>query len=197
MANNLKKFQTEADYSAATLNYPAVSWITSGDILHYDISGDTPTPPTPTYEWVYADGDFNLSTPVYSIKCVNYDPTVGNICDAYLSDGNGNGYEFYSQVTYDEEQEEDVYYSILRDSTGGTIAESSNDQIDIYAALGYPLYLNGCPAYTECYSSECVSWWSEEEQNCVDWDTGEGCCEEQCIDEITIYQCQVKIESQN
>lgn len=36
MANNLKKFTTEADYSAATLNYPAVSWVTSGDTVHFD-----------------------------------------------------------------------------------------------------------------------------------------------------------------
>ena len=34
--SNLKKFNTEADYSAATLNYPAVSWVTSTDTLHYD-----------------------------------------------------------------------------------------------------------------------------------------------------------------
>lgn len=36
MAFNLKKFQTEADYQAAELNYPAVSWIVSGDTFHYD-----------------------------------------------------------------------------------------------------------------------------------------------------------------
>lgn len=36
MANNLRKFQTEADYTAATLTYPAVSWVVSGDTLHYD-----------------------------------------------------------------------------------------------------------------------------------------------------------------
>lgn len=34
--NNIRKFETEADYSAATLNYPAVSWVTSGDTVHYD-----------------------------------------------------------------------------------------------------------------------------------------------------------------
>lgn len=34
--NNLRKFQTEADYTAATLNYPAVSWVVSGDTVHYD-----------------------------------------------------------------------------------------------------------------------------------------------------------------
>ena len=34
--NNLKKFATEADYSAATLNYPAVSWVTATDNVHFD-----------------------------------------------------------------------------------------------------------------------------------------------------------------
>jgi hypothetical protein len=34
--NNLIKFATEADYSAATLNYPAVSWVVSGDTVHFD-----------------------------------------------------------------------------------------------------------------------------------------------------------------
>lgn len=43
MANNLKKFATAADYSAATLNYPAVSWIVSGDTVNYDLSASTPT----------------------------------------------------------------------------------------------------------------------------------------------------------
>ena len=42
--NNLKKFATEAEYTAATLNYPAVSWVVSGDTVHFDKSA--PTPPT-------------------------------------------------------------------------------------------------------------------------------------------------------
>lgn len=34
--DNLKKFATYADYSAATLNYPAVSWIVSGNTVAFD-----------------------------------------------------------------------------------------------------------------------------------------------------------------
>lgn len=41
--NNLKKFATEAEYTAATLNYPAVSWVTATDNVHFDKSGSTPT----------------------------------------------------------------------------------------------------------------------------------------------------------
>ena len=42
--NNLRKFENEAAYSATTLSYPAVSWIVSGDTVHYDkTSGETPS----------------------------------------------------------------------------------------------------------------------------------------------------------
>ena len=34
--NNLKKFSTEAEYGSATLNYPAVSWVTGTDTVHFD-----------------------------------------------------------------------------------------------------------------------------------------------------------------
>lgn len=34
--DNLRKFDTYADYSAATLNYPAVSWIVSGNTVEFD-----------------------------------------------------------------------------------------------------------------------------------------------------------------
>lgn len=33
---NLRKFNTETDYNAATLNYPAVSWVTGTDAVHFD-----------------------------------------------------------------------------------------------------------------------------------------------------------------
>jgi len=46
MANNLRKFQTESEYSSATLVTPAVSWVVATDTVHFDKT--TPTPPTPT-----------------------------------------------------------------------------------------------------------------------------------------------------
>ena len=36
MANNLRRFNTEAEYQQASLNYPAVSWITATDNVHFD-----------------------------------------------------------------------------------------------------------------------------------------------------------------
>ena len=41
--NNLKKFQTQAEYTAATLYYPAVSWVVEGDYVYFDKSAPTPT----------------------------------------------------------------------------------------------------------------------------------------------------------
>ena len=41
--NNLRKFSTEADYSAATLNYPAVSWVTATDNVYFNKTAPTPT----------------------------------------------------------------------------------------------------------------------------------------------------------
>ena len=34
--NNLKRFNTEAEYQQASLNYPAVSWVTGTDTVHFD-----------------------------------------------------------------------------------------------------------------------------------------------------------------
>ena len=58
--NNLKKFATEADYSAATLNYPAVSWVESGDTMHYDPTA--PTPPTFQGKWLATYSDSSTSS---------------------------------------------------------------------------------------------------------------------------------------
>ena len=41
--NNLRKFNTEEEYSAATLNYPAVSWVVEGDYVYFDKSAPTPS----------------------------------------------------------------------------------------------------------------------------------------------------------
>ena len=43
MANNLKKFNTVADYQAATLNYPAVSLIAANYGVFFDKTAPTPT----------------------------------------------------------------------------------------------------------------------------------------------------------
>lgn len=36
--NNLKRFNTESEYQQTSLNYPAVSWVTGTDTVHFDKS---------------------------------------------------------------------------------------------------------------------------------------------------------------
>lgn len=36
MAHNLRRFNTETDYNAAELSYPAVSWVTGTNAVHFD-----------------------------------------------------------------------------------------------------------------------------------------------------------------
>ena len=44
MARNLRKLATRVEYEAAELEYPAVSWIVSGDTLAYDKTEPQPEP---------------------------------------------------------------------------------------------------------------------------------------------------------
>lgn len=73
MANNLKKFQTEAEYTSATLNYPAVSWVTSGDTVHFDKTAPTPVENDKVIIASYGGSGygkfcfFNCLTPSYSV----------------------------------------------------------------------------------------------------------------------------------
>lgn len=64
--NNLKKFATEADYSAATLNYPAVSWIVSGDTVHFD-----KTEPAAPNDKIIACGVFTSSESNINVHIYN------------------------------------------------------------------------------------------------------------------------------
>lgn len=71
--NNLRKFSTEAEYSAATLNYPAVSWVTATDVVHFD-----KTAPAPSY-----NGDLSVTYSPWSTSS----PTRL----IYGEDGSGSG----------------------------------------------------------------------------------------------------------
>lgn len=67
--NNLRKFNTEADYSAATptLNYPSVAQIVSGDTVVYDKT--EPTPPEPAYGGLTVK--YNISDPSVEVTLFN------------------------------------------------------------------------------------------------------------------------------
>ena len=56
MANNLKKFSTEAEYQQASLNYPAVSWVVSGDTVHFDKTAPVVVNDKVMMAWTSGDG---------------------------------------------------------------------------------------------------------------------------------------------
>ncbi|MBO7732734.1 MAG: hypothetical protein J6S67_09285 [Methanobrevibacter sp.] len=95
MANNLKKFQTEADYSAATLNYPAVSWVVSGDTVHFDKSGSTPTVNDKVMMAFLAISN-GLDIVMFN-SGASIEPTAGN----YFTSITLNDVDVYSQVVGD------------------------------------------------------------------------------------------------
>lgn len=77
--NNIQKFTTAADYSAATHSYPNVSWITSGDTLIY--TAEDPTPPSNipsldgfdvavTYNVTDASQEVQLTTTEYNANTI-------------------------------------------------------------------------------------------------------------------------------
>lgn len=60
MARNLRKFSSEAEYNAATLNYPSVAWVTSGDTIHYDKSEPQPEREKVVLTFTTADAEGNI-----------------------------------------------------------------------------------------------------------------------------------------
>lgn len=64
MAHNLKKFETEAEYQAAELNYPSVAWVTSGDTLHYDKA--EPQPETEKVALTFASSEQSGTIKLYN-----------------------------------------------------------------------------------------------------------------------------------
>lgn len=76
--NNLRKFSTEADYSAATLNYPAVSWVTATDNVYFNKTAPTPT----------MNGDIKAT---YSVKYASQPMILINQEGTGSGSGSGSG----------------------------------------------------------------------------------------------------------
>ena len=71
--DNLRKFANEAEFSAATLNYPAVSWIESDDTVHYNLSGSTPPQYRTISSSTYCSGTHGVDKYVDVYSQVSYD----------------------------------------------------------------------------------------------------------------------------
>lgn len=97
MAFNLKKFQTEQEYSSATLSYPAVSWIVSGDTFHYDKT--EPTPPEPTYGGLTVK--YYIADPSVEVTLFN----GGGASSSGSGSGSGSGGELPTTMIVDGNEE--------------------------------------------------------------------------------------------
>lgn len=84
--NNLRKFTTEAEYSAATLNYPSVAWVTDTDVIHFDKESPTPTGFT-CYEVI--------SSPITAYTATTYDSVYSFADLKWYMKNNLNAYEEY------------------------------------------------------------------------------------------------------
>ena len=77
MANNLKKFNTAADYSAATLNYPAVSWVVSGDSVHY--AKEAPPAPSNDKMMMYFNAEGSHGAHLWNCEASTIEDTVDSV----------------------------------------------------------------------------------------------------------------------
>lgn len=104
MANNLKKFDTMADYSAATLNYPSVSWVVSGDTLHY--AKEAPPAPANDKMMMYFNADDIQGAHLWNCGASTIEDTVDSVlfnnveadlsCNTYLNSVVGGNLAVYT-----------------------------------------------------------------------------------------------------
>ena len=104
MANNLKKFDTMADYSAATLNYPNVSWVVSGDTLHY--AKEAPPAPANDKMMMYFNADDIQGAHLWNCGASTIEDTVDSVlfnnveadlsCNTYLNSVVGGNLAVYT-----------------------------------------------------------------------------------------------------
>jgi len=112
--NNLRKFTSEADYSAATLSYPAVSWVTATDNVHFDKS--TPTPPTVNDKVIIASYGGNGETKFGFYNCEA--STSGDITSITLDDVAVEPITCQTESDYDSSQVHIAKYTLNGTSIG-------------------------------------------------------------------------------
>ena len=185
--DNLRKFATEAEYSAATLVRPAVSWVSGTDVVHFDDIIPTPTcQPTNPNVWVTVDpSEFDFSQKIYAI---NLD-IASNVQEGYLhaylyNSPNDSNWTYIVGALFNNE--EGYYDLIIEDSSMQAVFESLENGVadfNLCDILGSGFYLKAedAPSVEVCDQEECVSY------GCLNWDEETGECIEQ--GDCESYEC--------
>ena len=128
---NLRKFNSEADYSAATLNYPAVSWVTGTNAVHFDATAPA-TNDKVMMAFVGEDGDKDIvlwnggaSTPpneLFDSVTLNDDELIGTIgADGTLHDASIQGETYVAKYgLLDDSEITDIFSGDLGGGWGSS-----------------------------------------------------------------------------
>jgi hypothetical protein len=112
--NNLRRFNTVAEYQQASLNYPAVSWVTATDNVHFDKS--VPTPPTVNDKVIIASygGEGETQFGFYNCEA----STSGDITSITLDDVAVEPITCQTDSSLDAEQVHIAKYTITSTTVG-------------------------------------------------------------------------------
>ena len=199
--NNLRKFNTENEYQAATLMRPSVSWVVSSDTVHFDNVIPVPTcEPTNPDVWVVVDpNEFDFSQKVYAINLgMAAYLGEGNPLEAYLYNSpNDATWTYMVSVTYMLDHDSETYYyelyiydssmHIVYSDTSG----SGSAEFDLCDILGSGFYLkdSDVPSVEVCDQEECTEYeclnWDEETGECIE--QGDTCIQTECVESHQEY----------
>lgn len=181
--NNLRKFNTENEYQAATLMRPSVSWVVSSDTVHFDNVIPVPTcMPTNPNLWISVDPNyFDFTQKVYQIDLgIAAYITEGNTLEVYLYNSpNDATWAYRVQIGYttDPDEGRNVYEITICDSSQQIV--DYNPDADTYIDLceilrsGFYLKASDVPSVEVCDQEECT------EYDCLEYDEDTGECIEQ------------------
>lgn len=204
--NNLRKFATEAEYSAATLVRPSVSWVVSSDTVHFDNVIPVPTcEPTNPNVWVVVNPSvFDFSQKVYKLDLgIVSNLGEGNTLDAFLYNSPNDGtWTYWIEVgyTFDPTEGTPIYEINIRNISqqivySETSGEGDGVLIDLCDILGSGYYIKEeeVPSVEVCDQEECTEYecleYDEETGECIE--QGETCITTECVESHEEYMSAV------
>lgn len=179
--NNLRKFNTENEYQAATLVRPSVSWVVSSDTVHFDNVIPVPTcEPTNPNVWVVVDpSDFDFSQKIYQLNLDIAANSEGGVSEAYLYVNPSDATWTYMVSAIHGEDNFELYIDDSSQQNVYTSLENEYADFDLCDILGSGFYLKASdvPSVEVCDQEECT------EYECLEYDEETGECVEQgeCI----------------